>query len=120
MELPAGDYIIFKEHFYYNNGNYEATYQSDEPLAIPFTVAEGQITYLGELLAWGKLARNMFGVTVPNGGAFSWSDQQDRDLPLIRAKYPNLANMHVDMPDFADYFMPTDLAPQLLAPPVND
>ena len=116
LRLPAGDYEIYSYHFYFNNGSVEKSYRPDEDLQIPFSVTADRTTYLGEFLAWGRRGKNMFGISIPAGGAFTWSDKAIRDLPVIKSVYPDFTVEAVDTVDLSPYFLPAELAPELLLP----
>jgi hypothetical protein len=75
VELPAGQYRIVGWRIV----RAQTTYQSNQPVDVPFVVEPGKSTYLGNLHFsehWDVTLR----------------DRADRDLPVLKARFPTLAS----------------------------
>lgn len=59
-----------------------------EKLSIPFSVAPGQVTYLGAYLAHKQTAKNMLGITIPYGAWLKIEDRLERDLEIAARREP--------------------------------
>ncbi len=116
LQLPVGDYEIYDYQFYWNGGMAERSYMSADGLAIPFKVTENEITYLGEFLAWGRRAKNAFGMTIVAGGSFTWEGRPERDYELIDARYPAFDASKAELTDLSAYFPPPELVKKLNVP----
>ena len=116
LQLPVGEYEIYDYQFYWNGGMAERSYMSANGLAIPFKVNENEITYLGEFLAWGRRAKNVFGMTIVAGGSFTWEGRPDRDYELIYARYPEFEANKAKPTDLSAYFPPPELVKKLNVP----
>ncbi len=90
--LPPGQYEIYNFDIYLNTGVAESQFSSREDFSVPFTVSPGQTTYLGNFQANGIKGKNMFGMTVPHGGAvFAVSNRAQRELTIARSKDPKVS-----------------------------
>ncbi len=72
------------------------TFRSNIAFSIPFSVAEGRATYLGQFLSVAAYGKNIFGMNVPGGGYFVVSDQMERDIRLLQSQRTDFdfANVH--------------------------
>ena len=98
IRLPAGEYEIYAV----NEMEPGANHYQLPPLG--FAVAKGRASYLGNLhtLFCEGLVRSTRGAIL--GGDLSVRDEYDRDVALLRAKYPQLAEASIDkqlLPDRA-------------------
>tara|TARA_R110002096_G_scaffold182425_1_gene360109 strand:+ start:1818 stop:2477 length:660 start_codon:yes stop_codon:yes gene_type:complete len=116
LQLPVGEYEIYNFQFYWNGGMAERSYTSADGLAIPFRVNENEITYLGEFLAWGRRAKNVFGMSIVAGGSFTWEGRPERDYELIYARYPEFDANKAKPTDLSAYFPPPELVKILNVP----
>ena len=93
VSLNPGEYELFYWMLYYHN---YVTNNYLEPTIPPpphsFTIRAGEITYLGDLHIDTILGKGPFGLPVVSGGNPDITDQIDRDLPVLKEKYPNIAN----------------------------
>ena len=83
VELPAGRYVIESWHISQGAANVSST----APMGIEFEVEGGKAIYLGNFhfKETGRLGRAVTASDV------TLSDQSTRDLPALRAAFPNLA-----------------------------
>lgn len=89
VPLPPGQYAITGYTFFLQGmapGSY-GTYQPAAPLAIPFTIRQGQTTYLGEFVGM-PARRALFGWSSIHGAYWWLRDQQTRDVAIARQKWP--------------------------------
>ena len=85
--LPPGDYVVY--HHRIMNGGQEVRWDSAEKFSHPFTIKEGEVTYIGEIKASGVTGENAFGMNVNAGATFYVSNKLNRDLPIILQKLDN-------------------------------
>ncbi|MEO0974255.1 MAG: hypothetical protein AAFX85_14275, partial [Pseudomonadota bacterium] len=98
--FEPGEYEIYAVRFYYNGAGIVAdhNYASDE-FTIPFEIKDGEATYIGNFLAYfrklrrGEAWEEAFGFRGNSGSLFVYSNQAERDLPTLREKYPELADV---------------------------
>lgn len=95
LPLKPGRYEIVNVSFFYNSGQVEKTYTAEEDFSIPFTIEAGKAYYMGEFLAYGSYGKNIFGITIPAGGFFVINRNTERDLDLLRGKYPELEDIDI-------------------------
>jgi hypothetical protein len=88
--LPPGKYEIFNFDILYYNGLVPRRWRSEQDFSIPFTIAPGRTTYVGEFMAVKLTRRNIIGATLSNGAYFVLSDKSDRDVAIARQKEPGL------------------------------
>lgn len=89
--LPPGDYEVFNFDVHMNGGTIQESWRARRNFSIPFTIAPGGATYLGEFIAVKLTGHNFFGMAVPDGAYFLLSDKAERDLPVARLKEAGLA-----------------------------
>lgn len=117
IPLPAGKYAFDGYSFFLNNGMSQQTWYALEDFVIPFAIEPGKALYVGEVRAVHHFGKNLFGITIPTGGHFEVLESSQRDLPLIKDKYPFLNNVSIltavphMQKELADYYtgMPADL-----------
>ncbi len=95
LPLQPGEYELVNVHFYYNNGQVEKSWEAKEDFSVPFSMEAGKAYYIGDFLARGYWGKNIFGITIPAGGHFVHRYNLGRDLPLLKAKFPELAEKDV-------------------------
>lgn len=67
--------------------------------SIPFSVKQGEVTYLGEFLSSKETAENIFGVTLNWGANLTISNKIDRDKAIINSRSPvNLEQVNIQVP----------------------
>jgi len=99
--LPAGDYEFFRWRVY--QGDYEiiANYS---PLSVPFTLKTGEVRYFGELNLEIIREPNDYGYGVFQKGTVNLDQSastKERDLNLIKERYPALANATIELADIS-------------------
>ena len=94
--LPAGEYELVNVRFFENRAQFgTTTFSSKTEFSVPFTIAEGKATYLGEFLSATSMGKNVFGLSVPAGGYFFVADRLQRDRSLLVAKEASAASMEI-------------------------
>ncbi len=102
IPLPPGDYE-FRDFLLSHKGGYATTYWSArEKFSIPFTIESGKAIYIGEVKVIHLFAKNLFGISVPDGGVFVGSDQSERDIPLLKKSYPFLDPVEIEFSVIAE------------------
>jgi|GEM_PF-1017788 len=94
-ELPPGDYEFYNFILVQSSGTYTKSFESKEDFSIPFTVEANKLNYIGQIKLFVLTGRNIFGMILNNGGYWEVSDQIERDLPIVKDKYPTLQNSDV-------------------------
>lgn len=61
----------------------------------PFTVNEGEVTYVGQIHLITRVGRNAFGTVVPSSGIFSLSHDFETDVAELKKRDPRLASMRI-------------------------
>ncbi len=89
LPLPAGEYTL--DIVSYGNGVF--SYAIDEPLGIPISVASGQMTCLGAVVFQHHFRKAPLGNLAPTFAALSTSDECERDVELIRERFPSLRDL---------------------------
>jgi len=87
IPLAAGDYELIG----WTVGSGVTTVYATTPFLIPFTVEPGKLLYLGDFHF--KMTCS-FGLAV-KGSTLTHRDAIDRDMPIFRAKFPNVADAPV-------------------------
>jgi len=99
-ELPPGNYEIYSYVVKWREGKFkDKAVASAEPFTVPFTIAAGKTTYLGNFGAVGFKQENQWGYSVPAGAYFVVSDKADRDLEIARRKMPEIGPVTKQVPD---------------------
>ena len=92
IRLPAGEYEIIGwsavEHYEQNDMLMIAHWTADQKFVVPFSVAEGGATYLGELVPYANPVRFrklfwVFGTKEKTGIHFRVTDRLDRDRSAL-------------------------------------
>ncbi|UTV29891.1 hypothetical protein [Photobacterium atrarenae] len=95
LPLPAGEYELFSIGFKGSNGNKSIRSKSSEELGLVFTIAPGQVTYIGQFITSSLVAKSkLWNIEYPSGyGYITYSDAQQRDQPLLREMHPELEQL---------------------------
>lgn len=93
-ELPAGEYEVYNWAVF--NGNVRVT--AANQFSIRFKVEPGKAVYLGN---FAFQTTRSFGLSI-SGADLSLKGEQERDLAVLKEKFPNMANTPVV------FSMPTD------------
>jgi hypothetical protein len=67
--------------------------------SIPFTIAPGRATYIGDFKAVGTTDKSLLGLTVVAGPRWVVTDQSKRDIAIAQKRYPGLQSVDVAVPD---------------------
>ena len=84
FSLPAGQYTFTNFRLYQSQGYSYQNWFAKEDFSIPFEVKAGATNYVGEIRLEQMKGKNFFGMTVQAGGIWFISDQQTRDIGLIK------------------------------------
>ena len=87
VRLAPGEYEL--HNFIASYGNTDMSAKQD--FSIPFTVEAGGITYLGAYTFAALYGKNFFGMTVPSMPMISISNEQARDIPIVKARAAEMA-----------------------------
>lgn len=86
FKLPAGKYKF--DSFVLSEGQKQI--RGYNSLDTEFEVVSGAPSYLGAFRNEVIMGKNFFGMSIPAGSILMISDKSERDLPIIKAKYPDL------------------------------
>jgi hypothetical protein len=113
FSLPAGQYVFQNFRLYQSNGMFSQNWSSKQDYAIPFEIRANMTNYVGEIKLDPMTGKNVFGMSVQAGGVWLISDQQARDLELLRTLRPEipLTNVVSVIPTRKDVFTPLVLLP---------
>jgi hypothetical protein len=84
--LPPGDYEVYNFEIRWEGGD---TQTAEAGFSIPFSIAPGRATYVGNFMA----------VEAAGGAYFVLSDEASRDIPIARKKEPGLGEVTSDVVD---------------------
>lgn len=84
--LPPGDYEIFNFAVSQTLGTGIRRHVSSADFSIPFSVVEGQTTYLGNYQANNVRGRSLIGIPLNAGAVFAVRDTSDRDIDIAAQK----------------------------------
>ena len=116
-ELPKGSYHFTNFQMVRGTPGYSgSTWYSREPYSIPFEIVPGMVNYVGEIRLVPRLGENVFGITIPAGGSWEIRDQRERDITLLKEKFPDLNwdSVNIVVPDRKDITTPFVLLPSEL------
>lgn len=82
--LRPGDYEIYNLWFYGPRVSDYAEYTLQEEISIPFTIAAGETTYLGNYQANGIYGENFVKMKVPVGAYFVVSDRCSNEIRTVK------------------------------------
>lgn len=105
QRLPPGDYEIHDFGFGGSLGGMITSGSSARAFVIPFTVRSGQTTYIGGFARAVSLGTSLAPV-LGAAGYFVISDRSARDLPIARAKMPDLPEATIQVTDVSAFRHP--------------
>lgn len=91
--IPVGEYEIYGYTLLHTDLPSDVVWSATLPEPIPFSVAEGKITYLGAIKAENKFKQGEKNLWYPDGVAFSVSDEFYRDNTASFIKWPFLMSV---------------------------
>jgi hypothetical protein len=91
IPVHPGSYELEAVSFQYPGGT---VWRSKDRFSVPFQVAAGESIYLGEFLAHSQPVERWLGTEYARG-YFSRANRAQRDIPLIRAAFPETARTTV-------------------------
>jgi hypothetical protein len=98
--LPPGDYEIFNFQAHINATTLQMRWESKSDFSIPFTIAAGRATYVGEMMAVElKRERGFLGLQSHEGIHVVLTDKSARDVSIARAKEPHMSEVAVTVID---------------------
>lgn len=89
MVVPAGTYEYYSYSLFKNNGLAHVTWYPKSEFSIPFRVEENKINYVGEIVVHPQVGKNLLGLAATSWGIWSMGEALERDLPLLKARYPD-------------------------------
>jgi hypothetical protein len=92
IKLPEGNYVIDGLRFSESGDLQGRPCFVKDRLAVPFTVTHGKAAYLGSLIASADWGKNRMGLMAATCGYFVVRDRSTRDAPVIRQKFPAVAD----------------------------
>jgi len=92
IALPPGSYEF--NDWLINNGT-GADISPRNPKKASFLVEAGEVTYIGNLNMLLRTGKNLLGLEIISGGRPVITNQADRDISIIKTKYPFLANKEI-------------------------
>jgi hypothetical protein len=103
-KLPAGQYEIFQINAGLYAGIIQWQWRSEEAVHIPFTIASGTATYLGDFQGHVISERHVLtlGAPFPSSAYFVVSNRSDRDIPIAQKKASYLPPINTQVPPIAD------------------
>jgi hypothetical protein len=88
ISLPVGDYEIDRVIVSYDE--FKHRWEGRNRLGFLFTVKSGQVSYIGNLKSNIQIAND---IVAADGMVM---DQYERDIPLLRIRFPVLVNLQID------------------------
>jgi hypothetical protein len=88
ISLPVGDYEIDRVIVSYDE--FKHRWEGRNLLGFLFTVKSGQVSYIGNLKSNVQIAND---IVAADGMVM---DQYERDIPLLRVRFPVLVNLEID------------------------
>lgn len=93
LPLEPGEYELFNWMLYAHRlGGHAYLSPKNPPPPHSFKIQAGTITYLGGLHVDTILEKNIFGINLAFGGNPDIKDKSDRDLSVLKTKYPTIAD----------------------------
>lgn len=105
QRLPPGEYEIHDFGFGGSVAGTITSFSSGRPFVIPFTVRSGQTTYIGGFARAVSLGTALE-PTLGAAGYFVIADESARDLPIARAKMPDLPDVTIQVADVSAFGHP--------------
>lgn len=90
--VPAGVYEFYQTELTEYLPNVQIrSWKAEKPFSVKFLATAGSIVYIGEYAAMPVFAnKGLFGLSILDSGYWAVSDKSERDLRLLKQKYPNL------------------------------
>lgn len=85
LSLPVGEYEITSARMSSDDGMRRINAQS-KPVSVHFSVGDGEKIYLGRIVGHGTWGKGLFGMRIPNGGYFEFTDASVEDIALAQTK----------------------------------
>ena len=103
LSLAEGKYELINWELVVPSGTASKYIYPKNPKPIPFVVTPGEILYIGSLNLNVLYGENIFGIEIPAGAIASASDESERDIKLLHAKYPKFSAwpVSVKIPDLS-------------------
>lgn len=95
VEVPAGENILDSWEIKLSGGGY--IYPRTPPPSLSFDVNPGEVIYIGNLHIDVESGKNFLGIKRAFGGVPSLYDEQERDIPLLKAKFKALADKNISV-----------------------
>lgn len=104
LELSAGDwavtsFIVGTSTHDYIGRKLRETIRPKKDFSIPFKIRPGRATYIGNFQPIGQMSEGPSGRLQPGGVRFVIADKSARDVPIARAKKPDMGPVDVDVFD---------------------
>jgi len=93
VSVEPGEYELYSWQLYIHLFNgYGYITHNVPPKPLTFMVKPGEVIYLGSLHGETIMGRNVFGLPVPGSGAPEIRDEYERDIPMLKARFPMLSD----------------------------
>jgi hypothetical protein len=97
-DLAVGDWEVYAFRLE-THGGIRTRWYPTKVFSVPFKIQAGRATYIGSYQPVAYKYKNLLGEMTFGGAHFVVSDQSARDLPIARAKKPDLGTTDVDVFD---------------------
>ncbi len=88
--VPAGTYEYYTYHLAQATGMTTVYWDPKFEFSVPFHIQENKINYVGEIVIHTQIGKSLLGIPVADGGIWSIGEARDRDIPMLKARYPSL------------------------------
>ncbi|MEM9159727.1 MAG: hypothetical protein AAGB46_11835, partial [Verrucomicrobiota bacterium] len=82
--LKPGNYEIYNYSLYEKDYVSQTTHYLEDDVSIPFTIKQGEITYLGNFQANTKTSKNMFGIDMLAGATFKITNREELEIKIAK------------------------------------
>jgi hypothetical protein len=103
--LAPGDYEVYTYNFGGSVAGVGFHYFPAKPLSLPFTIRQGQTTYIGNFARAPSLGTPLAD-KLGAEGYFIVSDRSDRDIAIAKQKEPNLPPVTDSVTDVSQFELP--------------
>jgi len=93
-ELDAGDWEV---HTYEVEAHGGIRLRPAKEISIPFKIQAGRATYIGDIQPEGHMTKGILGASMVGGARLVITDQSARDIPIAKAKKPDLGPVDVSV-----------------------
>lgn len=90
IPLPEGKYEFYKIGTVRADGMTESVWSNATPFSRRFNIKSGEITYFGDVHFRTTKGKNIFGMSVYSSPDIQIENSKQRDIPLLKNKYPDL------------------------------